>query len=169
MRETQATERTCCFTGHRPEKLPWGFDESTPECRRVRIEIAMQLEALHSAGITHYISGMALGCDLLFAEAVLAMREEYDDVTLEAAIPCDSQANSWTEAQKERYNSIIASCDKVTFVQHQYTPGCMLRRNKYMVDNASVLLACFNGTPGGTMNTVLYARRQGVRTIVIDI
>lgn len=169
MRETQATEKTCCFTGHRPEKLPWGFDENTPECRRVRIEIAMQLEALHTAGITHYISGMALGCDLLFAEAVLAMREEYDDVTLEAAIPCDSQANSWTKEQKERYNAIIASCDKVTFVQHQYTPGCMLRRNRYMVDNASVLLACFNGTPGGTMNTVLYARRQGVRTIIIDI
>ncbi len=166
---TRARESTCCFTGHRPDKLPWGLDENSAECRKLRIEIAIQLEALHSAGIAHFISGMALGCDLLFAEAVLAMREEYDDVTLEAAVPCDSQANSWPEEQKERYNAILSSCDTVTFVQHQYTPGCMLRRNRYMVDNSSVLLACFNGSSGGTMNTLLYARRQGVKTIIIDI
>ncbi len=166
---TRARESTCCFTGHRPDKLPWGLDENSAECRKLRIEIAIQLEALHSAGIAHFISGMALGCDLLFAEAVLAMREEYDDVTLEAAVPCDSQANSWPEEQKERYNAILSSCDTVTFVQHQYTPGCMLRRNRYMVDSSSVLLACFNGSSGGTMNTLLYARRQGVKTIIIDI
>lgn len=166
---TRARESTCCFTGHRPDKLPWGLDENSAECRKLRIEIAIQLEALHSAGIAHFISGMALGCDLLFAEAVLAMREEYDDVTLEAAVPCDSQANSWPEEQKERYNAILSSCDTITFVQHQYTPGCMLRRNRYMVDNSSVLLACFNGSSGGTMNTLLYARRQGVKTIIIDI
>ncbi len=166
---TRARESTCCFTGHRPDKLPWGLDENSAECRKLRIEIAIQLEALHSAGIAHFISGMALGCDLLFAEAVLAMREEYDDVTLEAAVPCDSQANSWPEEQKERYNAILSSCDTVTFVQHQYTLGCMLRRNRYMVDNSSVLLACFNGSSGGTMNTLLYARRQGVKTIIIDI
>lgn len=166
---TRARESTCCFTGHRPDKLPWGLDENSAECRKLRIQIAIQLEALHSAGIAHFISGMALGCDLLFAEAVLAMREEYDDVTLEAAVPCDSQANSWPEEQKERYNAILSSCDTVTFVQHQYTPGCMLRRNRYMVDNSSVLLACFNGSSGGTMNTLLYARRQGVKTIIIDI
>lgn len=166
---TRARESTCCFTGHRPDKLPWGLDENSAECRKLRIEIAIQLEALHSAGIAHFISGMALGCDLLFAEAVLAMREEYDDVTLEAAVPCDSQANSWPEEQKERYNAILSSCDTVTFVQHQYTPGCMLRRNRYMVDSSSVLLACFNGSSGGTMNTLLYARRQSVKTIIIDI
>ncbi len=166
---TRARESTCCFTGHRPDKLPWGLDENSAECRKLRIEIAIQLEALHSAGIAHFISGMALGCDLLFAEAVLAMREEYDDVTLEAAVPCDSQANSWPEEQKERYNAILSSCNTVTFVQHQYTPGCMLRRNRYMVDNSSVLLACFNGSSGGTMSTLLYARRQGVKTIIIDI
>ncbi|MDO5002182.1 MAG: SLOG family protein, partial [Eubacteriales bacterium] len=127
MIDTRARENTCCFTGHRPDKLPWGLDENSAECRKLRIEIAIQLEALHSAGIAHFISGMALGCDLLFAEAVLAMREEYDDVTLEAAVPCDSQANSWPEEQKERYNAILSSCDTVTFVQHQSPPGCMLR------------------------------------------
>lgn len=160
---------TCCFTGHRPDKLAWGLDENDPDCRRLRIEIALQLENLYSAGKRRFICGMALGCDLLFAEAVLEMRSEYSDVTLEAAIPCDSQADSWPAAQKERYCAILQSCDKVSFVQHEYTAGCMMRRNRYMVDHSSVLLACFNGTKGGTMNTILYARHQGLETIIIDL
>ena len=28
-------EKTCCFTGHRPDKLPWGEKESDPRCRRL--------------------------------------------------------------------------------------------------------------------------------------
>lgn len=28
--------RTCCFTGHRPEKLPWGTDEGDPRCRMLK-------------------------------------------------------------------------------------------------------------------------------------
>ena len=54
-------------------------------------------------------------------------------------------------------------------MQHGYTPDCMQARNKYMVDSSAVLLACFDGRPGGTMNTILYARRQGVQTVIIDI
>lgn len=169
MRNTDERDITCCFTGHRPDKLPWGLNETDPACRRLRIELALQLEALYRAGKRHFICGMALGCDMLFAEAVLEMRLEYGDVTLEAAIPCDSQADSWTEEQKRRYSAILHSCDKVTFVQHRYSPGCMMQRNRYMVDHSSVLLACFNGTSGGTMNTLLYARRQGVETVIIDL
>ena len=25
-------EKTCCFTGHRPEKLPWRDNERDPPC-----------------------------------------------------------------------------------------------------------------------------------------
>ena len=33
-------EKTCCFTGHRPDKLPWGEDESDPRCLRLKRAIA---------------------------------------------------------------------------------------------------------------------------------
>ena len=45
----------------------------------------------------------------------------------------------------------------------------MMRRNKYMVDSSSLLLTCFNGYPGGTMNTIVYAQRNGVKVVTIDI
>ena len=55
-------------------------------------------------------------------------------------------------------------------VQHHYTKGCMLRRNRYMVDRSSLLIAVYDGTPkGGTMNTLAYALRQGVETIILDV
>ena len=162
-------DATCCFTGHRPAKLPWGSSEGDPRCLSLKAEIAARLEGIYELGYRNFICGMAEGCDLYFAEAVLAMRDHLPDVTLEAAIPCDRQADKWTAAQQRRYEHIMAESDTVTFVQHRYSPGCMMRRNRYMVDRSSLLLACFDGQTGGTMNTILYAQRSGVETVVIGI
>ena len=160
---------TCCFTGHRPNKLPWGSNESDPRCLRLKEELAARLEGIYEAGYRHFLCGMAVGCDLYFAEAVLALRSRRPDVTLEAAVPCDGQANAWTVPLQRRYEHLLAECDAVSFVQHVYTPGCMQRRNRYMVDRSSLLLAVYDGQPGGTMSTLLYAGRQGLRTLIIDL
>ena len=162
-------DTTCCFTGHRPAKLPWGSSEGDPRCLSLKAEIAARLEGIYELGYRNFICGMAEGCDLDFAEAVLAMRDHLPDVTLEAAIPCDRQADKWTAAQQRRYEHIMAESDTVTFVQHRYSPGCMMRRNRYMVDRSSLLLACFDGQTGGTMNTILYAQRSGLKVILIDL
>lgn len=161
--------QSCCFTGHRPEKLPWGYDEQDPRCLKLKEELACHVEGVYLALCRHFICGMARGCDLYFAEAVLQLREKYPDVTLEAAIPCDTQANGWSMAEQRRYEHLMAECDEVTFVAHAYSPGCMQRRNEYMVDSSSVLIAVYNGTAGGTMNTILYARRKGLKVITIEI
>ena len=38
----------------------------------------------------------------------------------------------------------------------------MFRRNRYLVDEADLLLAAFDGKPGGTAMTVDYANRTRV-------
>ncbi len=106
---------------------------------------------------------------MYFAEAVIELRKKYSDITLEAAIPCGSQPERWTSDQRRRYNRLIDACDKVTVLQIEYSADCMMRRNMYMVDRASLLLTCFNGRPGGTMNTIVYAQRNGVKTVIIDV
>ena len=68
-------EITCCFTGHRPDKLPWGTDERDPRCLALKKSIARELEGLYLRGYRHFISGMARGADLYFVEAALALRE----------------------------------------------------------------------------------------------
>ena len=162
-------EICCCFTGHRPMKLPWGMNESDPRCVAVKLEIAARLEGIYDLGYRHFICGMAIGCDMYFAEAVIALRENHPDVELEAAIPCGTQPDKWNEAQRRRYNRLIDSADIVTVLQYTYTNDCMMRRNQYMVDRSSLLLACYDGKTGGTMKTILYAQRSGLKTVIVDI
>ena len=91
----------------------------------------------------------------------------HGDVSVEAAIPCPTQADGWPRAQQERYRRLVAACDYETLVQSSYSPGCMQRRNRYMVDHAALLLAVHNGQPGGTRRTMEYAMRRGLQ--IVDI
>ena len=57
----------------------------------------------------------------------------------------------------------------MTFVSDRpYFDGCMQKRNKYMIDNSSVLIALFNGKPGGTKITIDYAKQQGHEILTIE-
>lgn len=162
-------EMTCCFTGPRPQHLPWGLKEDDPRCVALKTEMALTLRGICKAGFRHFITGMAIGCDMYFAEAVLAMRNEYPELTLEAAIPCGGQPDRWSLRQRQRYNRLIDRCDAVKVLQIAYTPDCMMRRNRYMVDRSALVLACSNGRPGGTMNTMAYALKQGVKVLQLEI
>ena len=154
---------TCCFTGHRPGKLPWGTDEGDPRCARLKAAILRAAEAAWEAGFRHFISGMARGCDLYFAEAVLDLRERRPGVTLECARPCESQADRWPEEERRRYQAILERCNYETLVQHSYDRFCMMRRNRYMADRSSRLIAVYNGVPkGGSYQTLLYAMGHGL-------
>ena len=89
--------------------------------------------------------------------------------TLEAAIPCPTQADGWNGADRQRYHSLLSQCDYETMVQQSYTPGCMQRRNRYMVDHASLLIAVNDGLRGGTRSTIEYAFRRGVSVLDIPL
>lgn len=163
-------ETTCCFTGHRPAKLPWGTDEEDPRCQALKRRLAQAVKRAYQQGMRHFICGMAQGTDLYFAQAVLELRVRCPDITLEAARPCESQADGWSEQEKIRYNAILDQCNYETLVQHHYDRGCMQRRNRYMVDHSGMILAVYNGDPrGGTAQTLAYALRKGLRTEILEL
>ena len=151
----------CGFTGHRPEKLPWGNDEQDQRCQALKLVIAQRVERLADAGAEVFCCGMARGCDLYFAEAVLNLQKQRPKLQLEAWIPCPSQADAWPEEDRIRREKLLDGCGKVYTVEQFYSDGCMLRRNKAMVDQADVLLTVWDGSSGGTGWTVNYAKRQG--------
>ncbi len=160
---------TCAFTGHRENKLPWRGNEDDPRCERLKQQIFDAVEAVWHGGVRHYICGMANGCDFYFAEAVMRLRDEHPEVTLEAAVPCEGQSARWNAAQRKRYDRLVSECDFYTVLEKEYTPECMLRRNRYMVDASGVLIAAYNGSPGGTRSTLLYALRQGLEIIELPV
>lgn len=68
-------------------------------------------------GYDHFISGMALGVDMDFAETVIQFREHYDlDVKLECTVPCPNQTLKWSPAETARYKAILNKTDKATMV-----------------------------------------------------
>ena len=79
-------QMSVCFSGYRPEKLPWGGDESDPRCAALKKRLYDAAESACAEGYRHFICGMARGVDLYACEAVLQLREKYRDVTVEAAI-----------------------------------------------------------------------------------
>lgn len=160
--------RTCCFTGHRPEKLPWGLDEGDPRCIAIKFSLSREIEGLYHRGFRHFISGMAMGCDLYFAEAALELREKFPDLTVEGAVPCPTQADRWPEEQRRRWQDILARCDLESMVQQHYDRFCMLRRDRYMVDRSTAILAVFNGTSGGTQYTLNYAMDKKLEILLLD-
>ncbi len=160
-------ENTCCFTGYRPNKLPWGSNEADERCIALKTKLYDIIDALYTAGIRHFICGMAQGADTYFCEQALKFRAEHDDITVEAAIPCEEQASKWSRSAKERYDRLIAECDYETLISKKYTPDCMLRRNNYMVECSSVLVAVYDGKFGGTMQTVRQAQKQEIEIIQI--
>ncbi len=162
-------EKYCCFTGHRPQNLPCGFNETHPACLKIKYQLKRLIKGLiDKKNVTHFISGGALGVDIWAMEIVLELKEEYPNITLEAAIPCRSQSDRWNSKSQERYNRLLSSCDKVTLVGERYTADCMMKRNKYMVDNSDYVIAVWNGTPSGTGKTVKYAVSRKKEVFYID-
>ena len=163
-------ETTCCFSGHRPPRLPWGDDEADPRCLALKARLGQVLEDAWAQGYRHFLCGMAQGTDLYFCQAVVDLRARHPEITLEAAIPFAGQADCWPEGDRLRRLALLDQCDLETVVQHAYTPGCMGRRNRYMVDRSSLLIAVYDGIPqGGTMNTLAYAMRKGVETVILPV
>lgn len=160
---------TCCFTGHRANKLPWGYDENDGRCIALKRRLYDVLDGLYETGIRRFICGMALGSDMYFAEAVIALSRKHGDVLLEAAIPCLGQDEHWGEAQRARYNRILSQCGKRTVLSHCYTPHCMDDRNRYMVEHSHVLVAVFGGGTGGTFNTIRMAVRLGLEIVELSV
>lgn len=146
--------RTCvAFTGHRTYR-----DEA---CEA----LSLTLEDLYARGFRTFLSGMAAGFDLAAAEAVLALRARHPDVRLIAVIPFQGQERYFRAPMRERYLRVLAAADDAETLAPAYHQGCYARRNDFLVDHARVVVAWYDGSPGGTHYTVERALRRGLEIL----
>ena len=138
-------ERCCAFTGHRPRKFPWGYNEADARCVALKETLAKEIAKLVNAGYTDFFSGMAEGTDTWAALAVLALKKENPALKLHCVLPCEGQMDGWSASARELYISILGRADEVVYVSREYSKNCMLKRNRYLVDHTSCLLAVYNG------------------------
>ena len=143
----------CCFTGHRPQKL-----------RRSEKEIKADLErAIQQAttdGYTTFITGMAYGVDIWAGQIVVQLRKRNPVLRLIAAVPFRGVEDRWSNDWKWAYHELLEQADLVKYICSGYNAGAYQRRNEWMVDHSSRVIAVFNGEPSGTKNTIEYAERS---------
>lgn len=158
----------CCFTGHRPKSLPWGYSNTGIRYFLFKRKLKKSIIKAIEDGYTLFISGMALGYDMLAAELVLELKKIYPNIKLECAIPCINQCSKWSKESIMQYQNICNKADFVTNVSDTYYfNGCMAKRNKYMVDKSSRIIACYNGSAGGTQQTIRMAEDAGLNVVIV--
>lgn len=151
----------CCVTGHRSAGFPFSRDSYTEPYQRYIQTLEDEILSLINQGCKHFITGMAEGADLDFAQAIILQQKKHPDIVLEAAYPYPPQpAKEWTKYQERR--EWVNEHIKLNYVvSDHYYRGCMQKRNRYMVDKADVVLAIWNGKQsGGTWNTIKYAQSK---------
>lgn len=163
------TGKCCAFTGHRPMKLPWRYNESDVRCKALQRVLAAHIAALIGKGVTGFLSGMAEGVDQYMARIVLEFRKENPSLKLHCILPCVEQDLKWNASAREQYQNILQQADSIVYVSRSYHKDCMLERNRFMVDHAATLLAVYNGeVRGGTAATIRYAKKSGRDIIIVD-
>lgn len=144
-----------CFTGHR--HLARAQVEPLQERLREKI---VQLH--REQGVCHFLSGGAVGFDLLGAVTVINLRYYYPDLRLHMILPCEHHDASWSTQDRNLLSRILPRADEVLFTAKEYDRACMFVRNRYLVDHSRYCIAFLNRMRGGTAYTVGYAQKQGL-------
>lgn len=145
---------TCCFTGHRqiaPEHV-----QALPEV------LEGAIRCLIAQGYFIFAAGGAMGFDTLASETVLALKEEFPQLRLVIVAPCADQADSWPAADQRRYERLRHAADDFICLEASYTPSCMRRRNRCLVEMSSACLAYCLRQRSGSSQTRALADAQGL-------
>ena len=141
---------TAAFSGHRH------YDGCADE------RLYTRLEGLYAQGYRRFLSGMAWGFDLAAAEQVIKLRECHHDVELVVVEPYADFRKLFHGADARRYDAIVEGATQRVVVGEDVGRENFFLRNQYLVEQASCLIAWWNGEKGGTAYTVKYALREGV-------
>ena len=161
MSEEEKRLHRCCFTGHRPEKI-----SATEEA--VKAWLDKQIDQAIADGYTTFISGCAMGVDLWAAQIVQSRKKDNPSLRLIAATPWPGFGARWKDGWKEQYFDLLKTADMVVNICDHYHKGVFRMRNEWMVDHSGRVIAYYNGTPGGTRNTIQYAEKKMIEVVMLQ-
>ena len=147
--------KSAAFTGHR----------FVPYAHRgiIKHRLNLGIRNAYRLGVRNFYCGMAVGFDMMAAECVLGLKAELEDITLIAVVPFRGQEARFGASDKLHYHQLLGKADKVVVLSEKYFKGCLLRRNDFMLENSSRLIAYYNGDEkGGTFYTCRRAEGRGL-------
>ena len=144
---------TVSVSGHR--ELYTDFDRA--KLKEVFIKLI-------ESGVDTFLIGMALGFDTECFHILEELKSDYN-LRIIACIPCQTQSYKFSVKQKREYERMLNLADEKVYVSREYTPYCMMKRNRFMVDNSRVLVCYLRKASGGTFNTYKYAKNKDLPII----
>ena len=157
VKNEEAVVKTVCFTGHR--QIPCEVAARLPDL------LEKTISALCERGATVFRTGGAMGFDTVAALKVLDMRAKYPQIRLELILPCRNQTERWDDISKKTYIYIMQNADACRFLYESYFDGCMLERDRQLVEGSDVCVAYCARSQGGTAYTYTRALREGLEMI----
>lgn len=160
--------KTVAFTGNRTLTTSDNRIDANLE-NVIRTELSHCLEDCYVEGKKNFISGMAIGWDMLCAEEVLKLRERHSDIKLIVAIPFQGQELLYSAKDKNRYKTIYEAADLKEYITEEgYDKEAYHKRNDWMITNSSEIIAYDSGKQrSGTASTVRKARLSGLEILNI--
>lgn len=161
-------EKTACFTGHRPEKIPF---DTNHKFYRDAISSVIYLHAYEAVGRGYdaFLCGMQRGIDVLAGLAILRLREVYGQIRLICVSPYRSEISSRKGKDLDEYSMLEERCDCFIALGEKYTPDCYRRRNEFMVDHSSLIIGAVADQRSGTGQTLRRAQKMGLTVERIDL
>ena len=141
----------CCFTGHRPQSLKRIEDD-------IKVDLENSIVKTVAEGYTTFISGMTYGVDIWAAETVIRLKLSNPNLHLIAVIPFPGFDEEWAEDWRTRYRYLLSQAEYVKVMEPVYSKEAYQKRNEWMVNHSSKVIAVYNGQASGTRNTIRYAR-----------
>lgn len=108
------------------------------------------------------VCGMARGIDLWAGQAVIGKKITYPELKLICATPFVGFERQWSMNWQQLYTFVLSHSDFKVAISKRYDPGCFQRRNEWMVNHSSLVIAAYNGERGGTRNTIQFAKASAV-------
>lgn len=163
--------KVCSFTGHRPSKFDFKYNEDDIQCIKLKAKLIQEIEKLYFQGVKIFLTGCAIGADILCGEIVLQLMKKYNDIQLYCVLPCNNHNVNWNEEYKNRLKNLMENCTRNIFLQENYSKYCYFKRDKYLVDKASLIFAVYdiNSEKSGTKTTLKYAINQNKNIIILNI
>lgn len=164
---------SACFTGHRKLAGQY-YNRVNPSTEWFTLKNYLNQivkSFVHDHQVDHFISGLAIGVDMLGAESVAFVRAfGGPEIALTGAMPFPSQASRWPKPTRDHFDDVCLLCNEIVHVSTDpYHPSKMQVRNEWMVDRATYVIAIWDGiSKGGTQNCMEYAKSQGKPILLIQ-
>lgn len=162
-------EKTVCFTGHRPEKISDIVGGYGPALDAIKSMLYYQIYQAVEEGFDCFISGLARGVDIWAAQFVIELKNKFPDVKLICARPFAEHNKGFTGDALWKLKNILNNADEIVDVSEEYSKNCYRKRNYYMVDNSSRLIAVVDNYRSGTGQTINYAYKKGIDVRIINV